>query len=156
MRGADRVTSTQIVSPERPWRAGASVVAGVVAGWYVAWRSPSVTALAVGSALVAASVCLALLIARSHLDVTDHGLTDRRTFRVVRLPWDDIVEFGVGRPGGPWGGFCVIAVCRDRSSVDLLSTRAYSRLPSAHHLDELHRICWTLEERAASRPSARG
>lgn len=148
------MTSMRIVSPERSWRAGASVVAGAVAGWYVASRSPSATALAMGFAVVAASVFLAGLIARSHLEVTDQGLTDRRTFRIVRLPWDDIVEFGVGRPGGPWGGFCVIAICRDRSSVDLLSTRAYSRLPSAHHLDELHRICWTLEERAASRPSA--
>jgi hypothetical protein len=89
-----------------------------------------------------------------HLDITDQGLTDRRTFRVVRLPWDDIVGFSVGRPGGPWGGFCVIAICQDRSKVDLLSTRAYSRLPSARHLDELHRIRWTLEEAASSRRSA--
>jgi hypothetical protein len=31
-------------------------------------------------------------------------------------------------------------------------TRAYSRLPSAQHLDELTRICWTLEEAATKRP----
>jgi hypothetical protein len=152
MRGAAPVTSTRIVSPERSWRAGASVLAGAAAGWYAA-RSASATALAVGCTVFAVFVCLAALIARSHLAVSDEGLTDRRTFRAIRLSWDDIVEFAVGRPGGPWGGFCVIATCRDRSTVDLLATRAYSRLPSAQHLDELHRICWTLEEQAESRSS---
>ena len=130
------------------------MLAGAVAGWYVASRSSSSIALAVGCVIGAVSLWVAVLIARSHLDVSDEGLTDHRTFRVVRLPWHDVAEFTVERPAGPWGGFCVIAVCRDLSSVDLLSTRAYSRLPSERHMDELHRICWTLDEAARSRRSA--
>jgi hypothetical protein len=90
-------------------------------------------------------------IMRSCLIVTDEGLIDRRAVRTVRVPWRQIAEFRVARPGGPWGGFCVAAECRDETRVDLLSMRAYSRAPSSRHLDELHRICWTLEERLATR-----
>ena len=59
-----------------------------------------------------------------------------------------IAGFEVDRPGALWGGFCVVAVCRDGSTIDLMATRAYSRVPSARHLDELRRICWTLEDAA--------
>jgi hypothetical protein len=102
-------------------------------------------------AVGAGSLCPAVLIIRSHLAVGDEGLTDRRAFRVVRLSWTEIAEFSVDRPGGLWGGFCVIATRPDGSTVDLLSTRAYSRIPPARHLDEVYRICWSLEEAAASR-----
>jgi hypothetical protein len=36
-------------------------------------------------------------------------------------------------------------------SVDHRMFWAYSRVPSARHVDELYRICWTLEEDAAQR-----
>jgi hypothetical protein len=53
-------------------------------------------------------------------------------------------------PAGEQAGFCVVAVLRDGTQADLLSTRAYSRAPSSSHLDELLRLCWTLEERLAT------
>jgi hypothetical protein len=77
------------------------------------------------------------------------GLADYRMFRVVRVPWQQNSEFEVDRPQGIWGGFCISVIRRDGTTVDLMSTRAYSRVPSAWHLDELQRICWTLEEAAA-------
>lgn len=144
------MTSMRFVSPERWWRAGLSAVAGALFGWYVASRSASLAAIIVGTVVFAGSAYLAILISRSHLDVGDEGLSDHRALRVVQLSWHQIGEFEVERPSGPWGGFCVIAVCHDGSRVDLLSTRAYSRLPSARHLDELYRICWTLDEAASS------
>lgn len=99
---------------------------------------------------VAIGVWLAILILRTHLTISDEGLADHRIFRVVRIPWGVIDRFEVGHPGGLWGGYCVCAVCHDGATVDLMSTRAYSRVPSARHLDELHRISWTLDEVARS------
>lgn len=95
---------------------------------------------------------LAVLILGTHLTVNAEGLADHRMFRVVRVPWQTITGFEVGRPRALWGGFCVIAVCQNGATIDLMSTRAYSRVPSAQHLDELTRICWSLEEAAAKRP----
>ena len=100
--------------------------------------------------VVAAGLCLAVLVIRTHLTVSDMGLADHRLFRVVRVPWRQIAGFEVARPGSVWGGYCVTAACLDGRTVDLLSTRAYSRIPSARHLDELHRICWSLEEAAVN------
>jgi hypothetical protein len=94
---------------------------------------------------------LAILILRTHLTVGDAGVADRRIFRLVRIPWQVIAGFEVRRPSGPWGGCCASAVCRDGATLDLLSTRAYSRVPSTRHLDELHRICLTLDEVARQR-----
>ncbi len=102
---------------------------------------------------VAAGLCLAVLIMRTHLTIDNDGLADYRMFRVVRVPWQMITGFEVGRPRALWGGFCVIVICRDGATIDLMSTRAYSRLPSAQHLDELTRICWNLEEAANQRPA---
>jgi hypothetical protein len=79
------------------------------------------------------------------------GIEDHRLFGTTRIGWERIAGFEIGRPGGLWGGFCVQALRRDGTSVDLMSTRAYSRIPSAGHLDELHRISWTLAEAAAQR-----
>ena len=97
---------------------------------------------------MAVGLGLAVLIMRTHLTVSDQGLADHRMFRVVRVPWQLIAGFEVNRPGALWGGFCVAAACRDGATIDLMSTRAYSRVPSARHLDELQRICWSLEEAA--------
>lgn len=143
--------STRFVSPERWWRAGLTVIAAGWLGWYAISRSASLAGIIVACIVVAGLVCLAVLTMRTHLAVSDEGVTDRRAVRIVRLPWQQIAEFSVARPGAFWGGFCVIAVCRDGSRVDLLSTRAYSRIPSARHLDELHRICWSLEAAASAR-----
>ncbi|HUZ54643.1 MAG TPA: hypothetical protein VMU94_19220 [Streptosporangiaceae bacterium] len=152
--------SMRIASPERRWRAA---VAPLIAGW-IGWilsgsvrlglrpgTPPEVplTPRIIASCLaVAVGLCLAALIMRSHLTVSDEGLADHRMFRVVRVPWHFVTGFEVDRPGSLWGGFCVAVVCRDGSTIDLMSTRAYSRVPSARHLDELRRICWSLEDAA--------
>jgi hypothetical protein len=142
--------SQRFVSPERWWRAAA---APVIAGWLGYGLSRSGAGLA-GMILcwlvVAAGLGLAVLIARTHLTVTDEGLADHRLLRVVRVPWQRVAGFEVNRPGSVWGGFCVTVACRDGGRIDLLSTRAYSRIPSSRHLDEVHRICWTLEEAATN------
>jgi hypothetical protein len=52
---------------------------------------------------------------------------------------------------GPWREGGLVATRRDGAEVDLLSTKAYSRVPFSRHLDELQRICWTLEECLATR-----
>ncbi len=104
------------------------------------------------SLAVATGLGLAVQIMRAHLTVNDEGLADHRVLRVVPVPWALVTGFKVGRPGAWWGGFCVIADCRGGATVDLMSTRAYSRLPSSRHLDELQRICWSLEEAAEKRP----
>jgi hypothetical protein len=127
------------------------VLAGICLAWYISSRGSSSAGTIVGSVVGIGSVCIAILVVRSHLAVTDEGLVDCRAFRVSRLSWADIVEFGVDRPGGPWGGFCITATRHDGSTVDLLSTRAYSRIPSERHLDELYRMCWTLAEAASAR-----
>jgi hypothetical protein len=78
---------------------------------------------------------LAVLILRTHLTVSDAGLADHRMFRVVRVPWQLITGFKVDRPGSLWGGYCVTAVRRDGSAIDLISPRAYSRVPAGQHVD---------------------
>jgi hypothetical protein len=154
------VLSMRIASPERWWRAAAApLIAGSI-GWAVsgsfrlrlrASTSPELPLTAriiVSCIAVAVGLGLAVLIMRTHLTVSDKGLADHRMFRVVRVPWQLIAGFEVNRPGALWGGFCVTAACRDGVTIDLMSTRAYSRVPSARHLDELQRICWSLEEAA--------
>jgi len=158
------VLSMRIASPERWWRAAtAPLIAGVL-GWYLSgafrWRLrahpadaglPLAAKIVVSGLAVSVGLGLAVLIMRAHVMVNNEGLADRRVFRVVRVPWALITGFEVGRPRALWGGFCVIADCRDGVTVDLMSTRAYSRLPSSRYLDELQRICWSLEEAAAKR-----
>jgi hypothetical protein len=152
----------RIASPERRWRAGAApLIAGLI-GWIVAGSVqlpdragpevslPLIVRIIVTSVAVGIGAWLGARILRSYLSVSDEGLADHRLFRVVRVPWQRIASFEVGRPGWMWGGFCVTANCRDGRAVDLLSTRAYSRLPSAWHLDELQRIMWSLDEAAAA------
>lgn len=152
------VPSMRIASPERRWRAVAALVIAGLVGWVVSVSihlgvrpatSPGLP-LAARVAIIAVSVAigawLAILVLRTHLTVSDDGLADHRIFRVVRVPWELIARFEVSRPSGLWGGYCVCAVCADGATIDLMSTRAYSRVPSAWHLDELHRICWRLDE----------
>jgi len=147
------VPTFRIVSPERRRRAASLVL---IAAW-VAWRGfryagPGQYAGPVVGCLVAAGLLAWVIpVMRTCLVVTEEGLIDRRAVRSVRVAWLEITELRVARPGGLWGGFCVVASCRDGSDVDLLSTRAYSRVPLSRHLDEVQRICWTLEEHLATR-----
>jgi hypothetical protein len=147
----------RIASPERWWRAALAPLVAGWAGWYLAGAFrlglsagtsralPVPARIAVTCAAFAAGAVLAVLTARAHLLVDGEGLADHRIFTVRRVPWQQITGFEVGRPGALWGGFCVIAVRRDGSTLDLMSTRAYTRIPSARHIDELQRICWSLE-----------
>jgi hypothetical protein len=155
------VPSMRIASPERRWRAALAPLAAALIGWCLSLSSrlgvrpggspelPLTARIVVTCIAFLVGLCLAVLIMRTHLAVSDEGLADHRMLRVVRIPWPLIEGVRVGRPGALWGGFCVIADCRDEMTVDLMSTRAYSRVPSASHLDELQRICWTIEEAVA-------
>jgi hypothetical protein len=157
------VPSFRIASPERWAKAAAAPGIAGVAGWLVAGSVhlglrpgtapalPQAVRIGVTCAAVATGAWLAIRILREHLTVSDHGLLDQRILRVIQVPWDLIAQFEVGHPAGLWGGYCVSAVCRDGATIDLMSTRAYSRIPSARHLDELHRICWTLNEAVRQR-----
>lgn len=140
------MSTLRFVSPERRWRAGLLVV---LACWF-GWRVSVAVGVLPGGLAAAGLLAFAVPVTRNCLIVTDEGLTDRRAVRSIRVPWERIAGFRVGRPGWLWGGFCVIAVCRDGSEAALLSTRAYFWVPSPHHLDELHRFCWTLEEHLAA------
>jgi Bacterial PH domain len=120
----------------------------LLAAWF-GWRVFRYAGPVAGCLVSGCLLSFAVPIMRACLVVTDEGLIDRRTVRTVRVPWQQIAEFRVARPGGPWGGFCVVADCHDGAQIDLLSARAYSRVPSSRHLDDLWRICWTLEERLA-------
>ncbi len=128
----------------------------LLAAWF-AWRAFNASgsvrdAVTVVGCLVAAGLLgFVAPVMRTCLIVTDEGVVDRRAIRTVRVAWRQIAEFRVARPGGLWGGFCVVADCQDGSQIDLLSTRAYSRAPFSGHLDDLQRICWTLEDRLATR-----
>jgi hypothetical protein len=99
---------------------------------------------------------VAVLIMRTHLEVSPDGLADHRILRVIRIPREDIAAFEIDRPKGLWGGFCVTVVLRNGATVDLMSTRAYSRIPSGRHVDELYRISWTLEQAAGLRAGQAG
>jgi len=105
---------------------------------------------------VVIGLALAVLILRTRLVVADEGLADHRVFRVIRIPWEEVAAFDIGRPKALWGGFCVTVICRNGTTIDLMSTRAYSRVPSAGHVDELYRISWTLEEAARRRAEQPG
>jgi hypothetical protein len=159
---------TCISSPERPWRAAAAPLTGAVIGWILvdglrlglrSGTSPGLPLAAriiviCGAAVIGLGV--GVLIMRTHLVVSADGLADHRIFRVIRIPWEDIAAFEIDRPKGLWGGFCVTAVLRNGATVDLMSTRAYSRVPSGRHIDELYRISWTLEEAAGLRADQAG
>ncbi|HSS89229.1 MAG TPA: PH domain-containing protein [Streptosporangiaceae bacterium] len=120
-----------------------------LAAWF-GWRAFIYLGPVAGCLVAAGLLGFAVPIMRTCLIANDEGLTDRRAIRTVRVPWSQITGFRVERPGGIWGGFCVVAARRDGTQADLLSTRAYSRAPSSSHLDELLRLCWTLEERLAA------
>ncbi len=143
----------RIVSPERRWRAASLVL---LAAWVI-WRAVRyagplhLAGLVLGCLVAAVLLGFVVPVMRTCLIVSDEDLTDRRAVRRVRVAWPQVAEFRVARPGGLWGGYCVVADCRDGTQIDFLSIRAYSRAPSSRHLDELQRICWTLEECLASR-----
>jgi hypothetical protein len=134
------VSALRFVSPERHWRAALLVVPSAWLGWGVYQFFGTVAGCVVGAALLS----LAIPTMRTSLTVTGDELIDKRALRTVRVAWPQIAGFRVGRPGGLWDGFCVIAACHDETQVDLLSTRVYSRSPSARHLEELHATCETL------------
>lgn len=118
---------------------------------FFGWRAYQDIGAVAGFVIAAVLLALAVPIMRTCLIVTESAVLDRRAIRTVSVPWERITGFSVNRPGWLWGGFCVIAHCRDGAQIDLLSTRAYTRAPSSRHLDELHRLCWTLDELLATR-----
>ena len=161
IRWGGGVPTLRFVSPERHWRAASLVLLAAFLAWRAArYAGPDHAAVLVVAGLAAAMLLgFVIPVMRSCLLVTEAGLTDRRAIRTVALAWPQIAGFQVTRPGGLWGGFCIVADCRDGTHVHLLSVRAYSRAPSSSHLDDLTRMCWTLEDRLGPRdgqPPARG
>ena len=157
------MASMRVTSPERRWRAAAAPLMTGLIGWLISGslrlglrpglppEMPLTSRIIVTCVAVAVGIGLATLILRTHLTVSDAGLADHRMFRVVRVPWPLISGFQVDRPGSLWGGYCVTVLCHNGSAIDLMATRAYSRVPSGQHLDELTRICWSLEDAASRR-----
>ena len=152
------MAALRYVSPERRWRALSLVLLAGLLAWRAFRYAGPVRYLGPVTGVAVPAVVLGLAVAalRTCLVVSDAGLADRRALRTVRVPWAQVTGFRVARPGGLWGGFCVIAECRGGADVDLLSTRAYSRIASQRHLDDLYRLCWTLEERLAGRSRGAG
>ena len=74
------------------------------AAWF-GWRTFELFGPVAGALVAAGLLSLAVPIMRTCLIVTDEGVIDRRAVRTVRVPWQQIAEFRVQRPGGPWGGF---------------------------------------------------
>ena len=134
------MSALRFVSPEREWRAGLLMVPGVWLGWALY----HFFGIAAGCVAGAVLLSLAVLTMRTSLTVTGEELIDHRAVRTARVPWPEIAGFRVGRPGGLWDGYCVVAARHDGTEVDLLSTRVYSRAPSARHLDDLNQTCQTL------------
>jgi hypothetical protein len=159
------VKSIRIASPERKMRVVATPLAFGIIGWALAAsihlgirpaESPGLgleVKVIITTAAVAIGSWLGQRILRTHLIVSDDGITDVRIFTSVNISWNEASEFDIGRPGGLHGGLCVIVTRPDGATIDLLSTRAYSIIPSARHVDELHRIVWTLQESAETRGS---
>jgi hypothetical protein len=115
------------------------------AAWF-GWRAYSYAGIVAGCVVGIGLLSLAIPIMRTCLIVTDECLIDRRVIRAIRIPWQQITGFEIARPGWLWGGFCIKVARLDGTSLDLLSTRVHSRTPTASHIDDLHRISWTLEE----------
>lgn len=99
----------RFVSPERRWRAGIMVVLAAWFGWRAYRYGGPVPVVAAGWVLAVAFLASVVPIMRSCLIVTEDGLTDRRAVRVIRVAFEQVSEFRVERPGGLWGGFCVVA-----------------------------------------------
>lgn len=137
---------TILHSPERSWRGAGCVLVAVGAAWQSAVHDRSAVGLAVSAVFTAVLLAVAWRLHRSRLVVDSRGLTDYRVIRTVRVSWDDVASFEVGRPDGPWGGFCVRVVRRTGKPVDLLATQGYALFPSRSGYDEVHRMMWTLEE----------
>jgi hypothetical protein len=119
------------ISPERHWRAASLVLLAAFLAWRaVRYAGPDrATVLAVIGLVAGLLLGFVIPVMRTCLLVTEAGLIDRRAIRTVRVAWPQIAELRVARPGGLWGGFCIVADCRDGTHVDLLSVRAYSLRP---------------------------
>jgi hypothetical protein len=116
-------------SLERRWRVVAYVALALLAVWYFAVRHASVAGVVIGCGLAVVLLAATWIVLRARLVVDSGGLTDYRALRAVRVRWEDVADFEVARPAGPWGGFCVRVTQRVGKPVDLLATRGYSLLP---------------------------
>jgi hypothetical protein len=139
-------TVVSLHSPERRWRVALCGLAtlGAVLQLVVPHRS-ALEDLA-GVALAVVFVTLGWRSSLTRTTADSGFLTDHRAFRTRQIEWPQVLDLVVGRPGGLWGGYCIRAVLRDGGELDLLSTRAYSLLPSRVNYDEIHRMIWTLQE----------
>jgi hypothetical protein len=124
------VPTFRIVSPERRWRAAALVLLAALFTWRgFRYAGPDHYAGPVVGGLVAAGLLAWVIpVMRTCLIVTDEGLTDRRSVRSVQVSWPQIAQLRAARPGGPWGGFCVVVTCRDGTSCRRGLTRGFLSL----------------------------
>ena len=145
-----------LASPERGYRVAfwlaLAVLFGVGAAWPGAalWPLPILRAVYPGVRVLLAVVALLALVTgrlswRAWVIADSEGVLDVGPLRRRRLAWPAISGFDVDRPGGLWGGYCVRALREDGGHVDLLGLRAYVRVPSVRHFDELHRLAWLLD-----------
>ncbi|GAA2541810.1 hypothetical protein GCM10010435_06680 [Winogradskya consettensis] len=133
-----------VVSPERPWKVGLAVVAGV-------------SFLVLGSVLdvVTGVACflLAWRLAATKVRVTPSLIEDVRLFRRVSWARDQVVDVVVGRPGGLWAGQCLVLVLADGTEAALLASRAYSRFPIGSHPQRLAAMAGQLRDALVTQPS---
>jgi hypothetical protein len=122
------------------------VTLALLAARYFAVRDGSAAGVAVGCALAIALLAAAWRVLQARLVVDSGGLTDYYAVWTEWVRWEDVADFEVTRPAGPWGGFCVRVIQTAGKPVDLLATRADSLLPSRSSYDEVHRMMWTLAE----------
>jgi len=80
---------------------------------FFGWRAFHYIGPLAGGLVAAGLLGFVIPIMRSCLIANGEELTDRRAIRTVRVPWRQIAGFRVERPGGIWGGFCVVAARTD-------------------------------------------
>ncbi|AGL19980.1 hypothetical protein L083_6470 [Actinoplanes sp. N902-109] len=121
-----------IRSPERPYRAGLALVAGVAFLTHAAAADGLFDTVLNGLTGVA-GVVLAWRVYATGVVLTPVAVRDIRVLRRPSWPTSEIADVTYGRPGGLWGGQCLMLTLRDGAVVPLLGSRVYAHFPIAAH-----------------------
>ncbi len=125
-------------SPERPYRVALFLVLAVVSGTQAARAGGGIQAVLIAAAGLLFAV-LAWRAAKVEIVSTESALEDVRLFKRKAYDWAQISSLEIGRPSGPWGGHCLMAVLTDGQEVPLLGYRVYALLPAKSHLERLQK-----------------